>query len=73
MFKKMQKNVLGLVETGMALGIGSQALSQIPGTGNAQVGLANVAAQLPAMGSIIGAGMALGAVEDLTKKSKKWL
>ena len=56
----MKKTAIGLVSTGVVLGVGSG----LPGG----AGVANMAAFMPAAGTTAGAGMTIGLLKKLGKK-----
>lgn len=69
--KRARKNVKDFVGTGLALGAGSLALGALSGTENASIGIANVSKFMPVAGSVVGAGMVLGAMNEIMPKKRK--
>jgi len=76
MQKQMKKGVqsaLGLTATGLTLGVGATVLQPFSKAGGVDVGggVGTFSKFMPAMGSIAGAGMAIGMLGELIPKEKK--
>lgn len=73
MKKKYKKAIIGLGIGTVGLSIGSQVLGGIGGgvATKGQTGIYNVAKFAPVMGTIIGGGLTIGALEYLGKNIKK--
>lgn len=71
--KKASKQVMGLVGTSMIGAGGSMALGSIGGDVaiNGQKGLSNMSKMMPAMGSVVGAGMIVRGTDSLWRTSRR--
>lgn len=68
-YKKFAKAGVGLTVGTIGLGIGANVAEGIsPGSG---AGIANFSRALPPTGTILGAGMTLGALKDLEKTTHR--
>jgi len=68
--KKTKKDIGNLMIGGAALAIGSQTLGSVGAT-DAQNAVGKISRHLPTMGSMVGVGMTLDALNQLQKKTKK--
>lgn len=59
----MKKAALGMVSTGVILGAGASMTS-----GASAVGIGNMAAAMPTMGSVLGASESIKLLKGMTKK-----
>ncbi len=66
--KKHKKNIMGLAVSGVALGVGSQAISKVGGNA---APIATLSSHMPLVGNVMGAGMAMDAMQGLRPKKKK--
>jgi hypothetical protein len=69
--KRFLKDISGYTAGAVGLGIGSSVLGEIGGTtsGYGQQGLSNASKFLPATGTMIGAGMMFGALNELARSA----
>jgi hypothetical protein len=71
--KKGMQSALGLTTTGLTLGMGATVLQPLSKAGGVDVGggVSAFSKFMPAMGSIAGAGMAIGMLNEMIPKEKK--
>lgn len=71
-YKKHMKRTGGLVVAGVGLGLGSQLLGEA-GSSYGQAAVGKVSKVMPMMGTMVGAGMVMDAVGDMSEYSKKMM
>ena len=73
MANEMMGGAMGLVGGAAGMGLGSQVLGSVGGASSVhgQQALSNMSGFMPVMGKTMGAGMAIGALGELSKPMKK--
>jgi len=71
MFGKKKKGIMGLMTTGIGVGVGSQVAGEMGAT-STQVALGKIGKGIGTVGGVMGAGMVMDSLGRLVKKKKKW-
>jgi len=71
--KRMGRDAISLTGSGVTMGVGAGVLEGIGGTAATYgaTGVSRMASFMPTIGTVVGAGYALGALEHLQPKRKK--
>jgi len=72
--RKMRKTALGFMGAGLAMGVGTNILSDKDiGSPNASKAVGNLSATMPMLGTLYGAKMTLDALNSLSPKKRRKL